>query len=96
MTEFRCATLLGDDTSTFKRWPLKLGSSNQSDGCQDSFLNSQIPCVHLIPEKSTLFSLFIPQEVTKATGLLSFPVEDSLGAMGPLEAEPFPDRVNSF
>lgn len=52
--------------------------------------------MHLIPEKSTLFSVFIPQEVTKAMGFLSFPVEDSLGAMGPLEAEPFPDRVNSF
>lgn len=50
----------------------------------------------LIPENSTLFSLLIPQEVTKAMGFLPFPVEATFAAMGPSEVEPFPNRVNSF
>ena len=64
--------------------------------CQGSFLYSWIPCVCLIPENSTLFSLLIPQEVTKAMGFLPFPVEATFAAMGPSEVEPFPNRVNSF
>lgn len=50
----------------------------------------------LIPENSTLFSLLIPQEVTKAIGFLPFPVEATFVTLGPSEVEPFPDRVNSF
>lgn len=64
--------------------------------CQHGFLYSWIPCVCLIPENSTLFSLFIPQEVTEATGFLSFPVETSFTAWSPSQVRPFPDRVNSF
>lgn len=59
------------------------------------FLYSWIPCVCLIPESSILFSLLIPQEVTKAMGFLPFPVEASFEAMGPSEVGPLPDRVNS-
>lgn len=50
----------------------------------------------LIPENSTLFSLLIPLAVTKARGLLPFPVGARFTAMGRSEVEPFPDRVNSF
>lgn len=64
--------------------------------CQGGFLCSWIPCVYLVPENSTLFSLLIPHAVTKALGFLPFPAGARFTATGSSEVEPFPDRVNSF